>query len=331
MRQSLIFINFAIQGGSWYRHATVNSRKKSSRPHHAPMPPPIRERLMKPQKKKHLHYRRNNGMNIKNLLLLAIIAIIAGSCNTTKDVPYVIDAGKLPPEVLQAASKATDQAIMPGDLLDITVTSFNAEAVKPFNRGSYHNAESGALTQSSGNGQDGLQNYLVDSKGDIEFPLLGKLHVGGMTKSAIESLIASQIYPKYLTERPGVEVRLRNFHVSILGEVNSPGVISSQNERLNILEAIAQAGDLTIQGKRNNVLVVSTNADGSRSVRYVNLNDKNLLVSPGFYLNQNDIIYVEPNASKARSSWSVPPALTLTVSSIGTLISIATFIITLTK
>lgn len=269
-------------------------------------------------------------MKIQKLLLLAIIAVIAGSCNTSKDIPYVIDAGKLPQEVLQAASKATDQAIMPGDLLDITVTSFNSEAVKPFNRGSYRNAESGVQSQTTGN-QDGQQNYLVDTKGDIEFPMLGKLHVGGQTKSAVENLIASQIYPKYLTERPGVEVRLRNFHVSILGEVNSPGVVSSQNERLNILEAIAQAGDLTINGKRNNVLVVSTNADGSRSVRYVNLNDKNLLVSPGFYLSQNDIIYVEPNGSKARSSWSVPPALTLTVGSVGTLISIATFIITLTK
>lgn len=269
-------------------------------------------------------------MKIQNLLLLAVIALILGSCNTSKEVPYMINVGQLPQEVLQAASKATDQALMPGDMLDITVTSFNAEAVKPFNRGTYRSSESGAQAQSSGTNTS-LQYYLVDTNGDIEFPVIGKLHVGGLTKSAAQNLIASQIYPKYLTERPGVEVRLHNFQVTILGEVASPGVITSDNERLTILEAIAKAGDLTITGKRDNVLVVSTNADGSRAVRYVNLNDKNLIVSSDFYLKQNDIVYVEPNSSKARSSWSVPPALTLSISSIGTLISIATLIITLTK
>ena len=269
-------------------------------------------------------------MKIHHFLFLAIVALVLGSCNTSKDIPYMIDAGKLPQDVLQAASKANDPVIMPGDLLDITVSSFNAETVKPFNRGTYRSSESGASTNSSG--QEQSQNYyLVDVSGNIEFPILGKLHVGGLSKTAIEDLIASRIYPKYLTERPGVEVRMRNFHVSILGEVASPGVITTQNESMNILEAIAKAGDLTIQGKRYNVMVISTQADGSRTVRYVNLNDKNLIVSPDFYLHQNDIIYVEPNASKARSSWSVPPALTLTVSSIGTLISIATLIITLTK
>lgn len=108
-------------------------------------------------------------------------------------------------------------------------------------------------------------------------------------------------------------------------------MLKAANGRMNVLEAIAQAGDLNIQGRRDNVMVIHTNSDGSRSVNRVNLLDKNLLVSPHFNLQQNDIIYVEPNSSRARQSWNVPPALSLGMSSVGTLISIATFIITLTK
>ena len=173
--------------------------------------------------------------------------------------------------------------------------------------------------------------YLVDANGNIEYPFLGTLHIGGMSKSAVEDYIATQIYPRYLTERPGVEVRFQNFRVSILGEVKSPGVIKATNGRLNLLEAIAQAGDLTIHGKRDNVMIIRTNSDGSRSIQTVNMNDKNMILSPSFNLQQNDIIYVEPNSSRARQSWNVPPALSLGMSSVGTLISIATFIITLTK
>ncbi len=139
------------------------------------------------------------------------------------------------------------------------------------------------------------------------------------------------IYPRYLNQKPNVEVRLQNFRVYALGEFNKPGIVSSPNGRMNILEAIAMAGDLTINGKRENIMIIRTNSDGSRQVKNVNLNDPNIIVSPDFYLQQNDCIYVEPNASKARSSWSVPPALTLSLSSIGTLVSIATLIVTITK
>lgn len=269
-------------------------------------------------------------MKSKLLLFLATATMILSSCNTQKDIPYMIGANQLPQEVLQSAAKATDPVVMPGDMLQINVISRNTEAVKPFNKSDYI-TNLGGNTNMNNNTENSMYYYLVDANGNIEFPYLGTLHVGGMSKSATENYIASQIYPRYLTERPGVEVRFQNFKVYILGEVKSPGEIKAVNGRLNILEAIAKAGDLTIQGRRDNVMIVRTNSDGSRSIQTVNLNDKNFLVSPNFNLQQNDIIYVEPNSSRARSSWQIPPALTLGMSSVGTLISIATLIITITK
>ena len=268
-------------------------------------------------------------MKSKNLLILAAVAIVMASCNTTKDVPYMIDAQSLPQDVLKAAARSSDPTVMPGDMLYINVSGPDEETIKPFNKTQY------VVTSSSSNnitnGENSIYYYLVDNNGYIEFPLLGKLKVSGMTKSATEEYIAAQIYPRYLTVKPSVEVRFQNFRVYTMGEVKNPGEVKSNNGRLNLLEALAMSGDLTINGRRDNIMLVRTNADGSRSVKTINLNDRNVIVSPEFNLQQNDIIYVEPNASKARSSWSVPPALTLGMSSVGTLISIVTLIVTLTK
>lgn len=268
-------------------------------------------------------------MKLKTLLLSAIAGMLAISCTTTKDVPYMIDANTMPQEVLNGAARATDPTLMPGDMLQINVAGPDEEVVKPFNKTQYVASATNASQINSG--ENSLYYYLIDNNGDIEFPMLGRLHVGGMTKAATEEYIAGLIYPRYLNVKPGVEVRIQNFKVYCLGEFNNPGVIKATNGRLNILEAIAMAGDLTIKGKRDNIMIVRTKADGSRQIKTINLNDKNLIVSPDFYLQQNDCIYVEPNASKARSAWNVPPALALTTSSIGTLISIATFVIALTK
>lgn len=270
-------------------------------------------------------------MKIKSLIFAAIAAFIFASCNTTKDIPYLIDANKLPEDVLRAAARSVEPTIMPGDMLYINVSGADEEAVKPFNKSQYIITTNSGNSSTINNSENSMLFYLVDNNGFIDFPLLGKLRIGGMTKSATEEYIASQIYPRYLTIKPNIEVRFQNFHVYTIGEVNNPGIVKATNGRLNILEALAQSGDLTIKGKRDNIMIIRTNPDGSRTVKTVNLNDRNLLVSSDFNLQQNDVIYVEPNASKARSSWNVPPALSLGLSSVGTLISIATFIITLTK
>ena len=251
----------------------------------------------------------------------------------------MIDADKLPENLLKETAKYSDPIVQPGDILQILVTSNNVEAmeaVKPFNKATYWGGEGmssivGNATQTASNNEGSIYYYLVDDAGNIEFPMLGKVHVDGLKTGEISDLIASKIYPKYVTAKPGVEVRFRNFKVYALGEFNKPGVISSANGKMNILEAVAQAGDLTIFGVRKNVMVIRTNADGSRKVFRLDLTDKNLLLSPGYNLQQNDVIYVQPNKAKARSAWTIAPGWSFAMSIIGTLVSISTLVITLTK
>lgn len=269
-------------------------------------------------------------MKLKLSLILTTLLLILGSCASTKKVPYMVDAETIPQEALKQIEKSTDPTVRPGDLLEITVTSINLDAVRPFNRLSYITDIAGTSTNTT-NDNNRSTYYIVDEKGNIEFPIIGKLHIGGMTKDDIQELITSKICPKYLTDKPGVDVRFKNFKVTVSGEVRNPGVYTSANERLTIMEALAMAGDLNITGLRDNVMLIRTEADGTRTVHRLDLNDKSVLISPYYNLQQNDVIYVQPNASKARSSWQIPPALTLTLSSIGTLISIATLIVTITK
>ena len=268
-------------------------------------------------------------MKIKLLLLASSVALILSSCGSSKDIPYMIDAKNLSSEALKNAPQVSDPVLMTGDMLQINVAGADEESVKPFNKTQYVSQTSSS--SSLNNGDNSMFYYLVDTKGEIEFPMVGKVKVGGLTKSAVEDIIAQAIYPRYLNQTPGVEVRIMNFRVYALGEVGSPGIIRSSNGQLNILEAISMAGDLTIHGRRDNIMIIRTAADGSRQVKTVNLNDPNIIVSNDFYLQQNDCIYVEPNSSKARSSWQVPPGLSLGTGLLGTAISIATFVITLTR
>lgn len=269
-------------------------------------------------------------MKNKLSLIFATFIFLLGSCASSKKVPYMIDAESIPQETLNKIVQNVPTTALPGDLLEITVLSFNIDAVRPFNKTNFINEISRTYSNTSSDANRSTY-YLVDDKGCIEFPVIGKLQISGMNKEAIQELIASKIYPKYLTEKPGVDVRFKNFKVSVIGEVRSPGVYTSDNERMTVLEALALAGDMNIQGMRENIMLIRTNAEGVRSIHRLDLNDKNIILSPYFNLQQNDVIYVQPNSSKARSSWAIPPALTLTLSSIGTLISIATLIVTISK
>lgn len=269
----------------------------------------------------------SNDMNIKLFFSTAIFAIVLASCTTPKDITYMQNAETLPAEVLKSTAKINDPVIMTGDMLQINVTATNPELVKFFNKTEIVSTGN----NNTGSSDNAIYYYLVDNKGYIDFPMLGKIKVDGKTQSAVETEITNLIYPRYLAEKPGVEVRFQNFHVYTMGEVNSPGVIKAGNGRITILEAIAQSGDLTIHGRRDNVMVIHTNSDGSREVQRVNLTDKNLLVSPAYNLRQNDVVYVEPNDTKKRSSWSIPPAWQWGTSILGVALSLATFVITVTK
>lgn len=265
-------------------------------------------------------------MKINYLSIIAVILLLTG-CGSRKSVTYMQKVEEIPATQLQHSLAPVDPVVMPGDLIDIIVSGFNIEAVKPFNRQQLMTQVGSDRMMSNNN--NSTSYYLVDQNGDIDFPVLGKLHIGGMNKAQIYSLLIDELYPRYLSDKPSIDIRFKNFRVTLLGEVTKPGVITADNERLNILEAIAMAGDLTIHGERENVLLIRTDADGNRTVNRINLKDKDLILSPYYNLQQNDVIYVEPNSSKARQSWSIPPVWSLVVGSFGTLISIATFVIML--
>ena len=150
-----------------------------------------------------------------------------------------------------------------------------------------------------------------------------------MTKYALADLIKTKIYPRYIKEEPIISIRYANFSISVLGEVARPNTFLVNNEKISILEALATAGDLTIYGRRDNLLLVRQTPEGRQSIR-IDLRDKNLIYSPYFYLQQNDVIYVQPNETKTRTS-KIGSAETLSISIVGTLISLTLLIVTLVK
>ncbi len=273
---------------------------------------------------------------MKNYLKFAflILPIIISSCSTAhKKVPYMVDAETIPAEVLAKVAMASDPVISSGDLLNIEVAGSDMVGVSLFNKGKYV-ALDGTITQSTSNNstlnsspEKSTLYYLVDKNGDIEFPIIGKLQVGGLTKSQIVDVVQNAIYPKYIKEKPTVDVRLMNFRVTVLGAVKSPGVVESKTERMNFLEAIALAGDLDIKGQRENIMLIRTNGNGQREIHRLNLNDKEILLSPYFNLQQNDIIYVQPNTSAAHAAWQLNPAVNATITIVGGISSILALVV----
>ncbi len=181
--------------------------------------------------------------------------------------------------------------VQPDDILYIGVHTFDEELSKPFNLVQGAQANVGNINL----GQNPLIGYLVDPRGYIDFPVLGPLHVGGMTIEGVKRLVLERLRP-YLRD-PVVRVRFLNFKVSVLGEVGRPGVQNFTQQRVTILEALAQAGDVTEVGRRDNILVIRE-SNGLREYGRIDLHDRNLFQSPYFYLKQNDIIYVQPGKAK---------------------------------
>lgn len=218
-------------------------------------------------------------------------------CGSYKKVPYLQDVDMVMTN--QDLLPMYDAKIMPKDLLTITVNCTDPEAAAPFNltvQTAYEASRTNQLTQSAT-----LQQYLVNNDGTIDFPVLGALTVGGLTKGEAENLICEKL-GEYLKETPIVTVRMTNYKISVLGEVTKPGMFTISNEKVNIFEALALAGDLTIYGMRDNIKLIREDASGKREIVTLNLNKADILTSPYYYLQQNDILYVTPNKIKAKNS-----------------------------
>lgn len=263
-------------------------------------------------------------MKLRNLIpaCALLISMTFSSCHSYKNVPYMQDV-----ETVNNYGREIplyDAKIMPKDLLSITVNTSDPQAAAPFNL-TVQTPMNAALTNINTTMQPTLQQYLVNNQGEIDFPVIGKLKVGGLTKNEAEDLIREKLQ-SYLKEQPIVTVRMANYKISVLGEVARPGSFTISNEKVNVLEALAMAGDMTVYGVRTNVKLIREDADGKREIKVLDLTKSDLILSPYFYLKQNDILYVTPNETKAKNS-DIGNSTTLWFSATSILVSIASLLV----
>ena len=227
---------------------------------------------------------------MKKCLLYVVMAfaVAMSSCSSYKtSLPYFEDIrDSISGEFIQGDYGIK---IIPDDELLITVTSMVPEATAMYNLTLANPAMRDEIVRIT---QPQQQTYIVDANGDIQFPVLGKLHVAGLSTQELTKELEARISKD--VENPIVRVQLVNFRINVLGEVKKPGAISVKKERYSILDALADAGDLTEYGERSNVLLIRE-LDGKRVYQRLNLNNSEVLASPCFYLQQNDVVYVEPN------------------------------------
>ena len=265
-------------------------------------------------------------MKINSTFFALVFSFLMAGCSSYKNVPYLQN-----PEIVNSISEQLplyDARIMPKDLLTITVNTTDPQAAAPFNL-SYQVQTTKLADNVLTTGQSALQQYLVNNEGEITMPVIGKVKVVGMTKNQAEEIIRVRLEP-YLKEEPIVTVRMANYKISVLGEVAKPGSFTINNEKVNVLEALAMAGDLTIYGLRDNVKLIREDAQGKREIITLNLNNAELVTCPYFYLKQNDILYVTPNETKAKNS-DIGNSTTLWFSATSILVSIASLLATILK
>lgn len=223
-------------------------------------------------------------------LYILLATIILSSCSR-RNLVYFSDIDSESGYSVDINQK-TEPEIQPDDLLKITVSSLNPESNLLFNSGILQpSGTTATMVVSQLN-----EGYLVDKNGEINFPVLGQVKLGGLTKDQAVEEMTFRL--KEYVKNPIVNIRFMNFKVTVIGEVNRPSTFTVETEKISILEALGLAGDMTAFGKRENVLIIREK-HGVRSANRLNLNDKDILSSPFFYLEQNDVVYVEPNKIKA--------------------------------
>lgn len=261
-------------------------------------------------------------------LLLPLIGVAIVGCGSTKNVAYLQDGDNGMFEEAYASQTAVmyDARIMPKDLLTITVTAIEPEAVRPFNL-VMPSFTSGSDIRTTGQPQ--LQTYLVDNGGYVNFPVLGQILLKGLTKRQAEEKV-KDLLMSYLKEDPIVSVNFVNYKISVVGEVARPNTFTIVNEKVNVFEALAMAGDMTIWGRRDNVKIIREDDQGRKRIIYLNLNDRNIIYGDDFYLQQNDVLYVEPNKVKAQNS-GIGQATTLWLSGASILIGVAGLVVNILR
>lgn len=255
-------------------------------------------------------YKVNKGVKLTTFLL---VIALTSSCVSNKKIAYFQDIQTVNQAKLENAIAFTEPIIQSDDILSINIFTLNPQSGAIVNQAAT-TPTLGGNTNASVSAQN--TGFLVDKNGEIELSLIGKLKVAGLTSYQARELIrekASEVY-----KQPNVQLRFANFKVSVLGEVNNPSAYTLPNEKVSILDALSLAGDLTIYGKRENVLIVRDNG-GKKEFARLNLNSSDIFNSPFYYLKQNDVVYVEPNKRKVSASNS---AQIQTIGVIASLVSV---------
>ncbi len=259
--------------------------------------------------------------NIWKSMAVGLI-LFCTACGTPEKVVYLQDA--LPMTQLEIEQQY-EVFIHPDDLLAIMVNSKDPELALPFNMPTISYQIGGQALQQR------VLGYLVDAQGDIDFPILGKIHAAGLSRMQLKELVKKRLIEEDLIKDPIVTIQFLNYKVSVIGEVNRPGSFNISGDRITLLEALSMAGDLTIYGRRDRVAVIREK-DGKRTILMHDLRSSDIFLSPCYYLQQNDIVYVEPNKAKAgQSEINQNNSVGVWLSATSALVSVISLIVTLAK
>lgn len=241
-------------------------------------------------------------MQVKKLIPALGVALMLSACSSTKEITYFQD---LTPGQENTITAVEQVKLQPNDKLSIIVSTSDSRLNALFNLPVANNRLGGNTSGSSSTGTSSngdVAPYTIDKQGDIQFPVLGRLHIAGMTREQVAEYIRSELVSRDLAKTPIVTVDFLNLGVSVLGDVSKPGRVSIPREDFTILDVLASSGDLAITGRRDNIKLIRTE-NGVQKIYNVDLNSgSSLTSSPAYYVQQNDVIYVEPNAVKARTS-----------------------------
>jgi Periplasmic protein involved in polysaccharide export len=270
-------------------------------------------------------------MKFPSLISLLLFAGLFSSCTSYKKVPY------LQSDLLKNGNglslsvnyKKQDVVFLPDDVLSITINASQEPAAAlafnlPMQPSAIGHGEGEDVSQGIGR-----QSYQVNSLGEISFPVLGSIQVGGKTQEEVEKYL-KQALKAYIKEETVVTVKLLNFRISVLGEVSRPGQYAVSKSRINVLEALSLGGDMTIYGRRDKVTILREGDDGVVTISHLDISSADAVLSPDFYLRQNDIVYVEPNKARSQSA-GIGTGTTIWFSVGSILLSVATFIVSLTR
>jgi polysaccharide export outer membrane protein len=253
--------------------------------------------------------------------LLLFLPLFLFSCASRKDIVYYQDIDSVS---FKEKTNSYEIKIQPDDLLMIIVSAEDPEIAAPFNLKTYSTVNP---TKQDVAGAQTTQLYLVDANGFIDFPILGRLKVSGMARSQLAQLFQDKI--SVYIKNPIVNLRIMNFKISVQGEVTLPGSYTISSERVTLIEALSMAKDLTIYGKRDNILIIRE-IDGVKTYNRVDITKADFINSPFYYLSQNDVVYVEPNKNKVNGS-AVGPNTGVIISITSLLITLITLIVTTSK